>query len=398
MGLERRWDSVGGTLFGWTRSIVKSLTAVVIGVVAVAFLVVTGSVSAEAAARRASARKTSRKTSATAVNSARPGTRTALKSAARTKGGGLYSTRRLSSRRARRARARAAALARELADTVLPRYKVDAAGELVPDIKAEAAIVLDPVTHEVLWEENSQDRRSIASITKVMTAFVALERQSDLAEPIEIERVDVARASTTYLRARDRVTRRDLIHLLLIASDNAAARALARIHPGGADRFIERMNQMALEFGLQDTRYTDPSGLFSDNMSSAYDMARLIVMASQDARIASVMQNAVYTVRTPKRDISVRNTSHILVDRLGLEVKAAKTGFISRSGYCLATLLRLPESGHEVAVVVLGARSNAGRFLETRNLIEWFAAKTSTVFATATPATPLGGVPAAALP
>lgn len=295
-----------------------------------------------------------------------------------------YGSRPSRSRRARLARARAAAMARELAEAVIPRYKVDAAGDLVPDLKAAAAIVYSLDADEVLWEERSQDQRSIASITKVMTAVVFLENNPDLSERVGMARSDTFRASTTYLRTNDQVTAHDLVHLLLIASDNAAARALARISPWGPDGFIDRMNQKAAELGLAQTHYADSSGLLSDNVSSAYDMARLIAYASADARIASIMQMSSHTVLTPRRAISVRNTNHLL-GRDDLNVLAAKTGFISRSGYCLATVLRLPETDQEVAVVVLGARSNAGRFLETRNLFNWFAAKASTIFATSTP-------------
>jgi serine-type D-Ala-D-Ala endopeptidase (penicillin-binding protein 7) len=295
----------------------------------------------------------------------------------------LYSTNR--TRRAALSRARAAAMAREIADTVVPRYKVDASGDLVPDLRAAAAIVYNPETNEILWEQNAQDQRSIASITKVMTATVFLENNPDLSQQVTVARSDVLRASTTYLRANDKLTTGDLLHLLLIASDNAAARALARVSPLGSDSFIDRMNDKALELGLQSTHYADPSGLLSENVSSAYDMARLITLASEDERISSVMQTSSYTVHAQRRDITFRSTNHLL-GRDDLSVKAAKTGFISKSGYCLATLLRLPESDQEVAVVVLGARSNAGRFLETQNLFNWFAAKASTIFATATPA------------
>lgn len=286
--------------------------------------------------------------------------------------------------RARSARARAAVMARELAEAVVPRYKVDASGDLVPDLRAAAAIVYNPETNEVLWEEHSQDQRSIASITKVMTATVFLENAPDLSESVKVERSDTFRASTTYLRAGDVVTTGDLLHLLLIGSDNAAARALARVSPWGSAGFITRMNEKALELGLAQTRYADPSGLLADNVSSAFDMARLIAHASTDPRISSVMQLRTHTIATPRRTISVRSTNHLL-GRDDLNVLAAKTGFISRSGYCLATLLRLPDTDQQVAVVVLGARSNAGRFLETRNLFNWFAAKASTIFATSTP-------------
>jgi D-alanyl-D-alanine endopeptidase (penicillin-binding protein 7) len=283
------------------------------------------------------------------------------------------------------ARARAAATAREMADTVVPRYKVDASGELVPDVHAAAAIIYNPETNQVLFEENGLDQRSIASITKVMTATVFLEDNPDLTRQVTIARSDVYRASTTYLRVNDKVTIDDLLHLLLIPSDNAAARALARMSAYGSEGFIRRMNEKAAELGLESTRYADPSGLLSDNVSSAYDMARLIAHASGDERISGVMRTSDYTVRTPRRNITFRNTNRLLGGQ-EFDVMAAKTGFITKSGYCLATLRRLPQSGQQVAVVVLGARSNAGRFMETQNLFNWLASKASTLFATKAPA------------
>ena len=88
----------------------------------------------------------------------------------------------------------------------------------------------------MLWGENAQEKRSIASITKVMTAVVFLEDQPDLSQTVTIERGDTYAASTTYLRANERITLDNLLHLTLIASDNAAARALARLSHGGPRR------------------------------------------------------------------------------------------------------------------------------------------------------------------
>jgi D-alanyl-D-alanine endopeptidase (penicillin-binding protein 7) len=202
-----------------------------------------------------------------------------------------------------------------------------------------------------------------------------------------VSRSDVYQASTTHLRANDKVTADDLLHLLLIASDNAAARALARVSVYGSDGFIRRMNEKAAELGLENTHYADPSGLLSDNVSSAYDMARLITHASGDERIASVMRTNEYTVRTAKnRSVTFHSTNHLL-GRTDVDVRAGKTGFISKAGYCLVTLLRLPQTDQQVAVVVLGARSNAGRFMETRNLFSWLSTKASTLLA-AKPPTP----------
>jgi serine-type D-Ala-D-Ala endopeptidase (penicillin-binding protein 7) len=305
---------------------------------------------------------------------------TEVRRASATKRAPVYSAARSRSRKAKLASARAVAMAREIANTALPRYKVDGSGDLVPDLRAAAAIIYDPDTNEVLWEENSQTQRSIASITKVMTATVFLENNPDLTQPVVIAHSDVFQASTTHLHANDHVTTDDLLHLLLIASDNAAARALARVSPYGSEGFIRRMNEKSAELGLESTHYADPSGLLSENVSSAYDMARLITHASEDERISAIMRTPEYTVYSGKRAITFHSTNHLL--RAGdVDVRAGKTGFISKAGYCLATVLRLPQSTHSVAVVVFGARSNAGRFMESRNLFNWATSKASTLFA-----------------
>ncbi len=278
--------------------------------------------------------------------------------------------------RASRARSTQSQRARQLQEARQPRFKFDASGALVPDIRAEAAIIYDPKTGQVLWEQNSGDRRSIASITKVMTATVVLDDDNvDLSAPVVIERSDVRAASTTYLRAGYRVSKGDLLHLLLIGSDNAAARALARTSPYGSEGFVKKMNEKAEELGLESTSYVDPSGLFNANLSSAYDMARLISYVSGDDRIASIMRTPTYTLPAGgRRTITVRSTNQ-LVKTGDVDVQAGKTGFIRAAGYCLATLLKMPQGGPEVAVVVLGAKSNAGRFWETRHLFNWLSGK-----------------------
>jgi len=214
----------------------------------------------------------------------------------------------------------------------------------------------------------------------VMTATVFLENDPDVTQQVTIARSDVYQASTTHLHANDKVTTDDLLHLLLIASDNAAARALARVSPLGSEGFIRRMNEKAEELGLESTHYADPSGLLSENVSSAYDMARLITHASQDERISSIMRTNEYTVYSGKRPITFHSTNHLLREG-NVDVRAGKTGFITKAGYCLATVLRLQGSSQDVAVVVFGARSNAGRFMESRNLFNWVSSKASTLFA-----------------
>ncbi len=300
-----------------------------------------------------------------------------------------YSASTANARKARLARARAAAKAREAArvrvaaaalkEAMTPRFRTDETGSLVPDIRAAAAIAFNPETGEVLWQENGQAKRPIASITKVMTALVFLEDNPDLSQQITIERSDTYAASTTYLRANERIALNDVLHLALIPSDNAAARALARVSHGGTASFVERMNEKAIELGLENTTFADPSGLNAANMSSAYDLSRLISYASSDERIASIMRIQRHTVQTSRRQISFNNTNKLLAGG-EVDVMAGKTGFITKAGYCLATLLRLPQSQQTVAVVVLGAQSNTGRFWETRHLFNWLTEKATVLF------------------
>jgi D-alanyl-D-alanine endopeptidase (penicillin-binding protein 7) len=266
-----------------------------------------------------------------------------------------------------------------LKEAQTPQFKLDEHGTVVPDLRAEAAIIYNPETGQILWEENSQDQRSIASITKVMTAAVFLENEPDLSRQVVIQRADVRRASTTYLRAGYKISTNDLLHLLLIASDNAAARALARVSPQGSEGFIIRMNERARELGLTNTRYADPSGLLAANVSSAYDMARLIAYVAGDQRISDIMRKQEYSAAVGRRSVTVRSTNQ-LVRQGDVDVLGGKTGFISKAGYCLATLLRLPQGGPQVAVVVLGAKSNAGRFWETRHLFNWLSSKAHELF------------------
>jgi D-alanyl-D-alanine endopeptidase (penicillin-binding protein 7) len=305
--------------------------------------------------------------SATQKTPARAKTTTAKKKA--------YSPSTARARRANLASARAAARARELKELQTPRFRVDEFGREVPDVRAEAAIIYNPETGEVLWENHSKDQRSMASITKVMTALVFLESETPLSTMVTVQRSDVAHASTTYLRNGFVLPASDVLNLLLVGSDNAAARALARSSVLGYDNFIRRMNEKAKELGLESTVYTEPSGLASENMSSAYDLARLIAYAAADERIGSIMRKTSFTTHVGKRVISA-NSTNLIVRSGDIDVVGGKTGFIGRSGYCLATLLKLPQSGQQVAFVVLGAKTNASRFWETRHLFNWMATRT----------------------
>ena len=363
-------------------SALRSLRAVLL--LGLSFVLVGGPALTEAEAatsrtRGKAVRTTTQKKSPPRTTRAKTTTRRATTQRARTT---RYSASKSRQRRLAMARARQLVYARQLVEIQTPQFKAGADGQMVPDVRAGAAIIYNPATHQVLYESNAQTPRSIASITKVMTAVAFLENEVDLTREVTVHPDDLRGASTTYLRRNDRATIQQLLHLLLIGSDNVAARTLARASLYGPLGFVERMNQKAAELGLSNTRYFDPSGLYADNVSSAFDMARLISFAAGDERIASIMRMKDYQFAAPTRTVTLHNTNHLV--GTDVDVRGGKTGFISKSGYCLATLLRLPQ-GDQVAVVVLGARSNPARFWETRHLFNWLAGKAPAILATQTP-------------
>jgi D-alanyl-D-alanine endopeptidase (penicillin-binding protein 7) len=267
------------------------------------------------------------------------------------------------------AKAKQAALERQQREANASGFKRDSLGNLVPDVHAAAAIVFNPQTNEVLFEANSHDQRAIASLTKVMTAVTFIADDPDLTQDVLVTRADVLNASVTYLKAGDRLKLGDVLHLALIPSDNGAARVLARTSEGGTAAFVTRMNEMARQLGLSDTHYADPTGLDSDNVSSAFDYSHLISFAVQDERLGPVMRTQEYEVQPSNR---VAFTIHSTNKLLGtdVDVRGGKTGFIAKAGYCLATLLQIPQ-GSQVAVVVLGAANSATRFGTARLLFNW---------------------------
>jgi D-alanyl-D-alanine endopeptidase (penicillin-binding protein 7) len=273
------------------------------------------------------------------------------------------------------ARARQAALVRQTQEAMRPQWKRDLQGNLVPDVRAAAAIVYNPQTNEVLWEENSREPRSVASLTKLMTAVTFIADDPDLTQRVAVTRADVRGASVTYIRVGEVISYGDLLHLALIASDNAAARVLARTSEGGSEAFVRRMNDMAHHLSLATTEFTDPSGLNPTNVSSAYDVSHLIAFAAADERLGPIMRTAEHTVRTSGRTFQIQSTNKLLGTE-GVDVRGGKTGFISKAGYCLATLLRVPQ-GTQIAVVVLGAANSTLRFWEARHLLNWIVGNTA---------------------
>jgi serine-type D-Ala-D-Ala endopeptidase (penicillin-binding protein 7) len=243
-----------------------------------------------------------------------------------------------------------------------------------PPVTARAFLVVNPATGEVLAQKRAWARVPIASITKLMTVLVFLERKPDLDRLAEVTREDLAGAGHTRLRIRERVALRDLLHMALMCSDNAATRVLVRESELAPEDFLARMNQKALELGLTHTRYVEFTGLDERNVSTASDVARLLHVAADQPTIKDITTTRSYEFsstrpygsRTIPRQHMVANTNRLLYGRY--EVLGGKTGFIQESGYCLATWLRA--GGREMIAVVLGAPTNATRFADVMRLVQ----------------------------
>ena len=156
------------------------------------------------------------------------------------------------------------------------------------DLKSSVALVIDQDTREVLFSKNDSAVLPIASITKLMTGLVVSEAKLPMDEMITITQddVDTEKGSSSRLRVGTMLTRGELMHLALMSSENRAAHALGRTYPGGLQAFVSLMNAKAKMLGMKDTRYVEPTGLSSQNQSSAHDLATLVGTRLQRRRPA----------------------------------------------------------------------------------------------------------------
>jgi len=205
--------------------------------------------------------------------------------------------------------------------------------------------------------------------------MVFLEQKPDLRRTAEVTREEIRGGGHTRLWNRERVSLYDLLHMSLMNSDNVATRVLARESGLSSDGFVERMNEKASEMGLANTRFAEPTGLDQRNVSTAVDVARLLRAAADHYLIREVTTTPVYVFvgeypgrrRTIARTHQIVNTNRLLRSNR-YEFSCSKTGFISESGYCVATWVR--DRGRDLIAVVLGAPTNATRFADVVRLVQ----------------------------
>lgn len=230
-----------------------------------------------------------------------------------------------------------------------------------PQILATSYAVMDLETGEMLKEQNTSEVRSIASITKVMTAIVTLDANLD---PDELIRVEAIKGMSTKMRIGQLISRRDLLHITLMSSDNLAARTLAMNYPGGEYTFINRMNRKAEELGMTHTQFTDPTGLEDTNVSNAYDLIKMLTAAGtySDIRRYSTSESTQITVPAKKKAQTINfRTTNNLVSKYK-DIIVSKTGWIRKAGGCLIMLVETPSSKR--AIVVLNSRNTHTRLVD----------------------------------
>ena len=240
-----------------------------------------------------------------------------------------------------------------------------------PDLKSSAALIIDEETGEVLYGKNESAVVPIASITKLMTAMVTLDAGLPLDESITVT-ADDAEAGTAKRRARLAVgatlTRADFLQLALMASENRAAAALGRAYPGGMDAFVRAMNAKAQELEMTDSRFVEPTGLSSENVSTAGDLAKLVRAAKHYPLIAeySTMPNADYTIRGKR--VAFVNTNG-LVRGGNWEIGLSKTGFINAAGRCL--VMQAKVATRSLIIVLLDSVGKYTRIGDANRIRQW---------------------------
>ena len=240
------------------------------------------------------------------------------------------------------------------------------------ELSAEAVLVKDVESGVLLYEKGAYESRSIASITKLMSALVVLEKYPDWATSTQVVSDDVV---DTHMYAGDTYTLEELWRAALVGSSNKAILTLADAVGWPRDAFIERMNQKARELGMSHSHFTDPSGLDAGNMASPSDIALLLGEALEQPEIIGTLTLLEHQLYSAERNSHhhMWNTNWLLLGWIPhelSEIVAGKTGYIPASGYNF-TMRTKDAHGHEIDVVVLGTAIHEDRFTVARDIAAW---------------------------
>ena len=237
-------------------------------------------------------------------------------------------------------------------------------------LRSASAMVADADTGEIVYDKNSDAIVPIASITKLMTAMVTIDRGLDLEQRVVLSREDMDQIKGTRSRLRPGavLTRSELLLLALMASENRAAAALGRTYPEGKQAFVAAMNRKAAELGMSDSHFVDPTGLYPGNVSSARDLVKLVNAAHgyELIREYTTRDRAVVTVYN--RRLSFHNTNG-LVRNSHWDIGLSKTGYISEAGRCLVMRVRM--ASKDLIVVLLDSWGKQSRIGDANRIRKW---------------------------
>lgn len=247
--------------------------------------------------------------------------------------------------------------------------QTNASGDLILS-GVGAYAVASQRTGQIIAGHRTSSTMPIASITKLMTAMVVLDAQQSLDEILSIEDEDIDRlkGSSSRLPVGTRLSRRDMLHLALMSSENRAASALARYYPGGRKAFVSAMNVKARLIGLTNTRFVDSTGLNPGNTSSPSDLVKMVRAGAGYDVIRNFSTDPGRYMRIGSRLMHYRNTNG-LVREGEWSVELSKTGYIREAGHCVVMQTRI--RGEPVIIVLMDAGSSGTRTVEARRVKHW---------------------------
>ncbi|MEC5320836.1 D-alanyl-D-alanine endopeptidase [Brenneria populi subsp. brevivirga] len=240
------------------------------------------------------------------------------------------------------------------------------------EIASGSAMVVDLRDDRTLYSSNPDVVVPIASVTKLMTALVVLDANLPLDEVISVDISQTQEMKGVYSRVRlnSEISRRDMLLLALMSSENRAAASLAHHYPGGYQAFIAAMNAKARALGMTHTRYVEPTGFSINNVSTARDLTKLLIASKHYPLLSqlSTTQEKTVTFSHPTYSLPFRNTNH-LIGKSDWNIQLTKTGFTNKAGHCL--VMRTVINQRPVALVVLDAFGKYTHFADANRLRKW---------------------------
>ena len=264
-----------------------------------------------------------------------------------------------------------------VASTIPPEKINQAAISRQPYLYSYSALVVKANTSEVVVSKNPNVKMPIASITKLMTAMVALDAEPDLDEYVTISAsdIDTLRNTRSRLNVGMQLKRRNLLLLALMSSENRAAYALGRTaYPGGIKEFIKKMNEKARSLGMNHSQFYDPTGLTNANQATAEDLAKMVEAAFKYDLIKEYSTTKKADVVLGSRYVHRYINSDALVRAGTFPIAVSKTGFINEAGHCL--VLYSIVSGQPIIMVFLNSAGKGGRLVDAvavKNYIRKFS-------------------------